>query len=139
MRSTAGLETDLVHFSFGRRLVRLVDAGVVAEDWNAGHTRRGIVSESVVVLVVRKGNPKNITRWDDLVKPGIGIVTPNPGSSGSARWNILAAWGQAVADGGQQGRREAPTSQSFFANVAALPGSSRDATTAFTTEGRATF
>jgi len=87
----AGLEADYVHFSLEGDVTRLVDAGLVADDWNAGE-HKGIVSQSVVVLVVRKGNPKNIQGWDDIVKPGVGIVTPNPGSSGSARWNILGAW-----------------------------------------------
>jgi sulfate/thiosulfate transport system substrate-binding protein len=102
----------------------------VAEDWNTGPTK-GIVSDSVVVLVVRKGNPKDIKGWDDLVKPGVGIVTPNPGSSGSARWNILAAWGHVTAAGGTEADAQAYLTK-FFTNVAALPGSGRDATTAFT-------
>ena len=82
-------------------MTRFVDAGLVAKDWDAGPTK-GIVSDSVVVLVVRKGNPKNIKGWDDIIKPGVGIVTPNPGSSGSARWNILAAWSHVVANGGTE-------------------------------------
>jgi sulfate/thiosulfate transport system substrate-binding protein len=127
----AGLQADLVHFSFEDDVTRLVTAGVVDDGWAAGPTK-GIASESVVVLVVRKGNPKNIQGWDDIVKPGVGIVTPNPGSSGSARWNILAAWGQAVADGATEAEATDYLT-SFFRNVAALPGSSRDATTAFTT------
>ena len=97
----AGLAADYVVFSVGSDMTRLVDAGLVAKDWDAGPTK-GIVSDSVVVLVVRKGNPKNIKGWDDIIKPGVGIVTPNPGSSGSARWNILAAWSHVVANGGTE-------------------------------------
>lgn len=123
----AGLDADYVHFSLEGDVTRLVDAGLVASDWNAGPTK-GIVSTSVVVIAVRKGNPKGITGWDDLVEPGIGIVTPNPGSSGSARWNILAAYGHAEATGQDA---DAFITR-FFRNVAALPGSGRDATTAFT-------
>ncbi|HEX6486124.1 MAG TPA: extracellular solute-binding protein, partial [Nocardioidaceae bacterium] len=82
-------------------------------------------------LVVRKGNPKNIQGWDDIVKPGVGIVTPNPGSSGSARWNILGAWGHVIANGGTEDEAKDFLTK-FFENTVALPGSGRDATTAFT-------
>mgnify|MGYP001508186661 FL=1 len=83
------------------------------------------------MLVVREGNPKNIQSWEDIVQPGVEIVTPNPGSSGSARWNILAGWGSVIANGGSE---EDATEylRKFFTNAVALPGSGRDATTAFT-------
>lgn len=126
----SGLKADYVHFSLEGDVTRLVDAGLVDKSWNAGPTK-GIVSDSVVVLAVRKGNPKNIKGWDDVVQPGIGIVTPNPGSSGAARWNILAAYGQVLANGGSEKDAEAYLTK-FFTNVAALPGSGREATTAFT-------
>jgi sulfate/thiosulfate transport system substrate-binding protein len=125
-----GLKADYVHFSLEGDVTRLVDEGLVAKDWNAGPTK-GIATDSVVVLVVRKGNPKNIQGWDDVVKPGVGIVTPNPGSSGSARWNILAAWGHAIESGATEAEATEFVTK-FFNNVAALPGSGRDATTAFT-------
>lgn len=124
-----GLKADYVHFSITPDMTRLVDAGKVAEDWDAG-TNKGIVTDSVVVLVVRKGNPKNITGWDDLATPGIGIVTPNPGSSGAARWNILAAYQHIIAGGGSE-QDASDYLAKVFANVEALPGSGRDATTAF--------
>src|SRR4051812_26280508 len=95
----AGLDADYVHFSLEGDVTRLVKEGLVADDWNAG-PNKGIVSTSVVVIAVRPGNPKNITGWDDLIKDDIQIVTPNPGSSGSARWNILAAYGHVLANGG---------------------------------------
>lgn len=125
----AGLDADYVHFSLEGDVTRLVDAGLVADDWNAGPTA-GIVSDSVVVFVVQPGNPKGIESWDDLVAPGVGIVTPNPGSSGSARWNILAAYGHVLADGGSEAEAEAFVT-ALFENIVALPGSGRDATTAF--------
>ena len=125
----AGLEADYVHFSLEGDVTRLVKEGLVAENWNAGPTK-GIVSDSVVVLVVRPGNPKGITGWADLAEPGIGIVTPNPGSSGSARWNILAAYGHVLVGGGTEDEANAYLT-SFFENTVALPGSGRDATTAF--------
>ena len=126
----SGLDADYVHFSLEGDVTRLVDAGLVAKDWNTGPDK-GIVSQSVVVLVVRKGNPKNIKGWDDIVKPGVGIVTPNPGSSGSARWNIMAAWNHVIAGGGTEQEARAFVKK-FFDNAVALPGSGREATTAFT-------
>ena len=124
-----GLEADCVHFSVASDVTRLVDEGLVAEDWDAGPTK-GIVSSSIVVFAVRKGNPKGIRTWDDLVQPGVEIVTPNPASSGAARWNALAAWGQVVANGGTEEEAEEYL-EKFFANVVSLPSSGRDATTAF--------
>ncbi len=118
-----------MHFSLSTDVTRLVDAGLVAADWDSG-PNAGIVSSSVVVFTVRKGNPKNIKTWDDLVKDGVGIVTPNPGSSGSARWNVLAGWGSVIAAGGTEADATAWLTK-FFNNVQALPGSGRDATTAF--------
>jgi sulfate/thiosulfate-binding protein len=125
-----GLKADVVHFSLESDVTRLVDAGLVAKDWNSG-AHKGIISSSVVVIAVRKGNPKGIKGWDDIIKPGIGIVTPNPGSSGSARWNILAAWAHVIANGGSEADATAYLT-SFFKNTVALPDSGRNATTAFT-------
>ncbi|MFV0524102.1 MAG: sulfate ABC transporter substrate-binding protein [Acidimicrobiales bacterium] len=125
----AGLDADYVHFSLEGDVTRLVEAGLVSPDWNTGPSH-GIVSSSVVVFAVRPGNPKNITSWDDLVRPGVGVVTPNPGSSGSARWNILAGWGYAIANGGTDADAEAFMT-SLFENIVSLPGSGRDATSAF--------
>lgn len=125
----AGLKADYVHFSVSSDVTRLVDAGLVDPSWNAG-PNKGIVSSSVVVLAVREGNPKGIQGWDDLVKPGIQIVTPNPASSGAARWNALAAWGHIAANGGTEAQAQEFLTK-LFANVVALPNSGRDATTAF--------
>ncbi|MEV4410389.1 sulfate ABC transporter substrate-binding protein [Catellatospora sp. NPDC049609] len=125
----AGLKADYVHFSVSSDVTRLVDAGLVAKEWNAG-PNKGIVSSSIVVLAVREGNPKNIQGWDDLVKPGVQIVTPNPASSGAARWNALAAWGHIAANGGTDAQATDFLTK-LFANVVALPGSGRDATTSF--------
>ena len=124
-----GLPADYVHFSVTSDVTRLVDAGLVDEAWDDG-PNKGVVSSSVVVFGVREGNPKNIRTWDDLIQPGIEIVTPNPSSSGAARWNTLAAWGQAIAAGGTEEDASAYL-DAFFANVVALPGSGRDATQAF--------
>jgi sulfate transport system substrate-binding protein len=94
----AGAEADVVSFSVEPDITRLVDAGLVDANWNAGE-HNGIPFGSVVTIVVRKGNPKGIKDWDDLLKPGIEVVTPNPFSSGSAKWNLLAPYA-AQSDGG---------------------------------------
>ena len=126
----AGLPADEVHLSLGPDVSKLADAGIVASDWNAGPTK-GIVTQSVVVIVVRKGNPKHITGWNDLIKPGIKIVTPNPGSSGSAKWNILAAYGSQIAAGTSKAEATAYLKK-FIGNVATWPDSGSKATAAFT-------
>ena len=126
----AGADADEVHLSLEPDVTRLVDEGIVADNWKDTPTK-GICTQSIVVMVVKKGNPLHIDSWDDLVKPGVGIVTPNPASSGSAKWNLLAAYGSVKADGGSDADAQAYMKK-FFGNVAALPDSGRDATTAFT-------
>ena len=126
----AGQDADEVHLSLEPDVTRLVDEGLVADDWKANDTK-GICTQSIVVMVVKSGNPDGIDSWDDLAKPGVGIVTPNPASSGSAKWNLLAAYGSVLAGGGTAADADAYMKQ-FFANVVALPDSGRDATTAFT-------
>ena len=88
----AGQKADVVSFSVEPDMTRLVDAGLVAPDWNQTPTK-GLVTTSVVAFIVRPGNPKNIHTWDDLLKPGIKVLTPNPFTSGAAKWNLLAAYG----------------------------------------------
>lgn len=124
-----GLAADYVSFSLEPDVTRLVKAGLVDPSWSSNATK-GMVADSVVVIVVRKGNPKNIHGWDDLIKPGIKIITPNPASSGSARWNTLAAYEHTIADGGTDAQAKDYLTQ-FFSHVQSLPGSGRDATNAF--------
>jgi len=126
----SGLAADYVHFSVPSDVTRLVDADLVADDWDAGENK-GIVSTSVVVFGVREGNPLGIEDWDDLTKEGVEIVTPNPASSGAARWNALAAWGQVLESGGTEEDAEQYVTD-LYNNAVALPSSGRDATTAFT-------
>ncbi len=126
----AGAAADVVHFSLETDVTRLVDEGLVAEGWKDNPTK-GIATSSVVVFVVRKGNPENISTWEDLVRPGVEIITPNPGSSGSARWNILAAWAHIAGNGGSEEDAKAFLTE-LLDNTIALPGSAREATTAFT-------
>jgi sulfate transport system substrate-binding protein len=94
----SGQPADVVAFSTTPDVTRLVKAGMVSKSWDA-NPYKGIVTDSVVVLVVRKGNPKHITGWDDLIKPGVDVITPNPSTSGSARWNIMAAYGAQLKEG----------------------------------------
>jgi sulfate/thiosulfate transport system substrate-binding protein len=93
-----GQPADVVEFSTTPDMTRLVKDGIVAKNWNA-NPYNGFSSDSVVVFVVRKGNPKNIAGWDDLIKPGVDVITPNPSTSGSARWNILAGYGAELKEG----------------------------------------
>src|SRR4051794_581656 len=88
----AGLPADVVNVSVESDMTRLVDAKLVDKSWNA-NKYHGIVSKSVVVFVLRNGNPKHIRTWDDLIKPGVQVVFPNPFSSGGAKWDIMAAYG----------------------------------------------
>jgi sulfate transport system substrate-binding protein len=125
---TNGQKADFVNFSVGSDMTKLVP-GQVAQDWNAGPTK-GIISDSVVVIVVRPGNPKGIKGWADLVKPGVQIITPDPASSGSAKWNILAAYTHVLKNGGTEDEAQAYLS-SFFKNVVSKPSSGAQATSTF--------
>jgi sulfate/thiosulfate transport system substrate-binding protein len=95
----AGQKADVVSFSVEPDVTRLVEAGLVSPDWNK-QPHDGLVTTSVVSFIVRKGNPKNIHTWDDLLKPGVQVLTPNPFTSGAAKWNLLAAYG-AKSNGGK--------------------------------------
>ena len=94
----SGLEADLAALSLEPDVTKLVDEGLVAQDWNADK-HDGFVTNSVVVFAVRKGNPKNIQTWDDLVSGDVEIITPNPFTSGGAQWNLMAAYGAALEQG----------------------------------------
>lgn len=94
----AGQRADVVTFSTEPDMTRLVDAGIVADDWKDG-PNRGLVTTSLVSFVVREGNPKGIRTWDDLLRPGVKVLTPNPFTSGAAKWNLLAAYGAASRGG----------------------------------------
>jgi sulfate transport system substrate-binding protein len=94
----AGQPADLVDFSLEVDMLALVEAGLVAPDWNKTPTK-GIVSSSVVTLSVREGNPKNIRTWEDIVSSDAEVITPNPATSGGAKWNIMAAYGSQINQG----------------------------------------
>ncbi len=126
----AGLPTDVVNFSVEPDVTRLVDAGLVDEDWNANE-HKGFPFGSVVTIVTRKGNPKNIKTWDDLLKPGIEIVTPNPFSSGSAKWNLLAPYAEKSEGGKNPDAGLEYLSKLIGDHVKVQPKSGREATETF--------
>jgi sulfate/thiosulfate-binding protein len=93
-----GLPADVVNFSLEPDMSKVVKAGLVSSSWDKNATK-GMVTDSIVSFIVRPGNPKHIMTWADLVKPGVGVITPNVFSSGSAKWNIMAAYGAELAQG----------------------------------------
>jgi sulfate transport system substrate-binding protein len=94
----AGLPADVVAFSLEPDITKLVSSGLVSADWSKDKYH-GMVTDSVVVFVVRKGNPKHVRAWADLIKPGMDVITPNPFTSGGARWNVMAAYGAMLKRG----------------------------------------
>jgi len=125
-----GKPADIVNFSVEPDVSRLVKANKVAKDWNADATK-GIPFGSVVSLVVRKGNPKNIKDWDDLLQPGIEVVTPSPLSSGSAKWNLLAPYAAKSNGGVDQQAGLDFVNKLVTEHVKTRPGSGREATDVF--------
>jgi len=125
----AGLKADLVFLSTGDDVNILVDAGLVDKNWDK-QAYKGIEADTVVVFAVRNGNPKHIKSWADLVKPGIQVVTPNPFSSGSAKWNILAAYGAQRRLGKSDAQAQAYVKK-LFQHVVSQDTSGRNATNTF--------
>jgi sulfate/thiosulfate-binding protein len=126
----SGLPADVAALSLEPDITKLVKDKLVAPGWKSTPTK-GIVTRSVVALSVRPGNPKHITGWADLVKPGVEVLTPNPFTSGGARWNVMAAYGAQI----QQGRSEAQATdylQRLFKNVVVQDKSAREALQSFT-------
>jgi sulfate/thiosulfate-binding protein len=126
----SGLSADVVNFSLAPDMTRLVDSDIVAADWNTGPTK-GILTNSVVVFAVKKGNPKNIKTWADLTKPGVEVITPNPFTSGGARWNVMAAYGAQIKQGKTPAQAE-DYLKALFKNVPVQDDSARKALTTFT-------
>ena len=125
----AGLPADVVFLSTGDDVNLLVDAGLVNSSWNR-QSYDGIAANTVVVFAVRDGNPKHIKGWSDLVKPGVQVVTPNPFSSGSAKWNILAAYG-AERRLGKTDKQATAYVQQLFSHVVSQDSSGANATNTF--------
>ena len=124
-----GLKADVVNLSTEPDVEKLVKAGLVSPTWNQNATH-GFVTDSVAVIIVRKGNPKHITGWSDLIKPGVGVLTPNPFTSGSARWNVMAAYGAQLKEG-KTPRQAIEYLASLFGNVVSQDSSARNALQTF--------
>jgi sulfate transport system substrate-binding protein len=126
----SGLKADIVAFSLEPDISRLVKAGLVAEDWRNDEAE-GMVTKSVVVLATRKGNPKGVKTWDDVVDGKLEVITPNPFTSGSARWNVMAAYGAKSAKGTKKDDGVTYLNQ-LFNNVPVQDDTARKALQTFT-------
>jgi sulfate/thiosulfate-binding protein len=130
-----GLEADVVTLALAYDIDAISERGLLAHDWQKRLQHNSAPYTSTIVFLVRKGNPKGIKDWNDLVKPGVAVITPNPKTSGGARWNHLAAWGYALR---QPGATEA-TARDFigklYRNVPVLDSGARGATTTFVERG----
>jgi sulfate transport system substrate-binding protein len=125
----AGLPADVVFLSTGDDMNLLVDAGLVDQNWNQ-QSYKGIAADTVVVFAVRNGNPKHIKGWNDLIRSGVEVVTPNPFSSGSAKWNVMAAY-DAQRHLGKTDKQAVAYVQQLFSHVVSQDTSGRNATNTF--------
>lgn len=129
-----GLEADVVTLALGSDIDAVAKQGLVSADWETKFDNHAAPYTSTIVFLVRKGNPKNIKDWGDLIRPDVEVITPNPKTSGGARWNYLAAWGYALQKtGNEQGARDYITK--LFSNVKVLDSGARGATTSFVERG----
>lgn len=130
-----GLEADVVTLALAYDIDAIQDKGLIKEGWQKRLSNNSAPYTSTIVFLVRKGNPKKIKDWSDLVKPGISVITPNPKTSGGARWNYLAAWGFALRQkGGNETSAKAFVKQ-LFENVPVLDSGARGSTTTFVQRG----
>jgi sulfate/thiosulfate-binding protein len=127
----AGQPADIVAFSTTPDMTTLVKDKLVSSSWNA-NPEQGFSSDSVVVFVVRKGNPKHITGWDQLIQKGVDVITPNPSTSGSARWNILAGYGAELKEGKSPAQALAYIKTLLTKNVSVQDSSASSALQTFT-------
>lgn len=131
-----GIEADVVTLALAYDIDAIVDKGkLLPKDWQAKLPNNSTPYYSTIVFLVRKGNPKGIKDWDDLIKPGVGIITPNPKTSGGARWNYLAAWGYALKQNGNDEAKAKAFVGKLFANVPVLDTGARGSTTTFVQRG----
>ena len=130
-----GLEADVVTLALAYDIDAIAERGLLAKDWQKRLPDNASPYTSTIVFLVRKGNPKNIKDWGDLVKPGIKIVTPNPKTSGGARWNYLAAWGYALKESGGDEAKAKAFVQALFKNAPVLDTGARGSTVTFVERG----
>ena len=130
-----GLDADVVTLALGYDIDAIADKGLLAKGWQKQLAHNSTPYSSTIVFLVRKGNPKGIKDWNDLVKPGISVITANPKTSGGARWNYIAAWGYALRQpGGSEASAKAFVAK-LYKNVPVLDSGSRGATTTFAERG----
>jgi sulfate/thiosulfate transport system substrate-binding protein len=129
-----GLEADVVTLGLAYDIDAIAKAGAVHADWASRLPEHATPYTSMIVFLVRKGNPKGIKDWDDLVKPGLGVITASPKTSGGARWNYLAAWGYAIKRGGDDAKAREFVTQ-LYHNVPVLDSGARGSTTTFVERG----
>jgi len=130
-----GLDADVVTLALAYDIDAIADHGLTAKDWQKRLPHNSAPYTSTIVFLVRKGNPKGIKDWNDLIRPGVSVITPNPKTSGGARWNHLAAWGYALR---QPGGNEASAKEflrKLYKNVPVLDSGARGATTTFVERG----
>ena len=131
-----GLEADVVTLALAYDIDALAEKGaLIPKDWQKRLPNNSAPYTSTIVLLVRKGNPKGIKDWDDLVKPGVSVVTPNPKTSGGARWNYLAAWGYALNKNGNDEAKARDFVNKLYKNVAVLDSGARGSLTTFAERG----
>jgi sulfate transport system substrate-binding protein len=130
-----GLEADVATLALGSDIDALSKEGLVNSDWQSKFENNSAPYTSTIVFLVRKGNPKNIKDWDDLTKDGVSVITPNPKTSGGARWNYLAAWAYASQKYNENESEIKDFMSKLFGNVAVLDSGARGATTSFTERG----
>jgi sulfate/thiosulfate-binding protein len=129
-----GLEADVVTLALAYDIDAIADRGLIAKDWQSRLPNNSAPYTSTIVFLVRKGNPKAIKDWDDLAKPGLQIITPNPKTSGGARWNYLAAWGYALRKYGSEDKAR-DFVKALYANVPVLDTGARGSTVTFVQRG----
>ena len=130
-----GLEADVVTLALAYDIDAIAQAGLLPADWQKRLPDNSTPYTSTIVFLVRKGNPKHIKDWDDLVKPGISVVTPSPKTSGGARWNFLAAWAYALNQYGHDEARATDFVKRLYKNVPVLDSGARGSTTTFVERG----
>jgi sulfate/thiosulfate-binding protein len=126
-----GLDADIVTLALGSDIDAISNAGLVNSDWQSKFKENSAPYTSTIVFLVRKGNPKNIKDWDDLTREGVSVVTPNPKTSGGARWNYLAAWAYASKKYNGDEKSIKDFMSKLYSNVVVLDSGSRGATTSF--------
>lgn len=130
-----GIDADVVTLALASDIDAIAARGSIRADWQKQFTHNSAPYTSTIVFLVRKGNPKGIKDWGDLIKPGISVITPNPKTSGGARWNYLAAWGYALRlPGGNEASARTFVTQ-LFKQVPVLDSGARGATTTFVERG----